>query len=121
MNYNSDYFISSIRHLNECIGNYSKKIYKYYSDRTNVLLNKLENKIEELINQVELTLLDLFKQLNLYTDEPLNDMQSSEPRSVKEYYNSKILAIDQINFKNLLPYGLKVVCMYNLHSIIKYY
>jgi len=93
MNHNSDYFIKSIRHLNECIGNYSKKLYKYYSDRTNVLLNKLEHKIDALINQVELTLLDLLKQLNLYTDEPVNDMQSSEPRSVKEYYNSKILVI----------------------------
>jgi len=76
------------------MGIYLKKIYEYYSDHANVLLNKLVDNIDELINQVELTLLDLFRQLNLYTDEPVNDMQSSEPRSVKEYYNSKILVID---------------------------
>jgi len=97
MNYNSDNFINSVRQLNEYIRSYSKKIYKYYSDHTNALLNKLVNNIDDLINQMELTLLDLFRQLNLYTDEPVNDMQSSEPRSVKEYYNSKILVIDQIN------------------------
>lgn len=76
------------------MGIYLEKIYKYYLDNTNVLLDKLTYNIDELINQMELTLLDLFKQLNLYTDEPVNEMQSSEPRSVKEYYNSKILVID---------------------------
>lgn len=94
MNCNNDYFIDSVRHLNGHLGIYLKKIYKYYLDNTNVLLDKLTHNIDELINQVELTLLDLFKQLNLYTDEPVNEMQSSEPRSVKEYYNSKILVID---------------------------
>jgi len=94
MNYNSDYFITSVRHLKEHMGIYLKKMYKYYADETNVLLNKLAHNIDELIDQVELTLLDLFRQLNLYTDEPVNEMQSSEPNSVKEYYNSKILVID---------------------------
>jgi len=73
---------------------YLKKIYKYYLDNTNVLLDKLTHNFDELINQVELTLMDLFIQLNLYTDKPVNEMESSEPRSVKEYYNSKILVID---------------------------
>lgn len=76
------------------MGTNLKKIYKYYADNANVLLNKLSHNIDELIDQMELTLLDLFRQLNLYTDEPVNEMQSSEPRSVKEYYNSKILVID---------------------------
>lgn len=72
------------------MGIYLKKMYKYYSYQADILRNKLVHDIDELMEQVELTLLDILKQLNLYTDEPVNDMQSSEPRSVKEYYDSKI-------------------------------
>jgi len=57
-------------------------------------MDKLERDIDELIDQVKLTLRDLLRQLNLYTDEPMNDMESSEPRSVKEYYDSKIFFIE---------------------------
>lgn len=90
IDHNSHYFVNSIRYLNGKMGTYLKKIYKYYSYQADILRNKLVHDINELMDQVELTLLDLLRQLNLYTDEPVNDMQSSEPRSVKEYYDSKI-------------------------------
>lgn len=88
------HFIHSVKDLDGQIGIYLKKIYKYYSEHANLLLNKLEHNIEEALDQAVLTLLDLFKILNLYTDEPVNDTQSSEPRSVKQYYNSKIFAVE---------------------------
>ncbi|XP_060861024.1 apolipophorins isoform X2 [Metopolophium dirhodum] len=129
MNYNSDYFITSSRNLNEQMGIYLKKIYKYYADNTNVLLNKLAHNIDELINQVELTLLDLFRQLNLYTDEPVNEMQSSEPRSVKEYYNKMMdkfmKAIEKLedtinNIKDLTDDYIKSLPIYDmLHDQIE--
>ncbi|XP_026815483.1 apolipophorins [Rhopalosiphum maidis] len=85
---NGHYFRDSIRYLNRQMEIYLKKIYKYYSEQANILMNKLARDIDELIDQVKLTIRDILRQLNLYTDEPMNDMQSSEPRSVKEYYDS---------------------------------
>jgi hypothetical protein len=91
------------------MGIYLKKIYMYYSEQANILMNKLERDIDELYDQVKLTLRDLLRQLNLYTDEPMNDMESSEPHSVKEYYDSKIFFIELINFKNVLSIGLIII------------
>jgi len=91
---------------------YLKNTYKYYSYQADILRNKLMHDIDELMDQVEFTLLDILRQLNLYTDEPVNDMQSSEPRSVKEYYDSKIFVIKYINFKNMLLVGLIITYSY---------
>lgn len=123
IDHNSHYFVNSIRYLNEKMEIYLKKMYKYYSYQADILRNKLVHDIDELMEQVELTLLDILKQLNLYTDEPVNDMQSSEPRSVKEYYDNVMdkfmKAIEELeeainNIKDLTEDYIKSLSIYDL-------
>ncbi|CAH1725498.1 unnamed protein product [Aphis gossypii] len=123
IDHNSHYFVNSIRYLNEKMGIYLKKMYKYYSYQADIFRNKLVHDIDELMEQVKLTLQDILRQLNLYTDEPVNDMQSSEPRSVKEYYDNVMdkfmKAIKELekainNIKDLTEDYIKSLSIYDL-------
>lgn len=48
---------------------------------------------DELLEQVKLTLSDMIKMFNQYIDKPLN-LDSSEPRSFREYFNGMIFVFD---------------------------
>uniref|UniRef100_A0A2H8TZF4 Apolipophorin n=1 Tax=Melanaphis sacchari TaxID=742174 RepID=A0A2H8TZF4_9HEMI len=123
IDHNSHHFVNAIRYLNEKMEIYLKKMYNYYSKQANILMNKFKHDIDELIDQVEITLRDLLKQLNLYTNEPMNDMQSSEPRSIKEYYDSVMdkfmKAIEKLentinNIKDITEDYIKNLSIYDL-------
>lgn len=83
----------SPRQLNGDINIHPKKVYDYYAQNMGVLLHQIALGFDALGHDGHLALIDLFNILDIYTDKPLNDMQSSEPHFVNEYLNGKMFAL----------------------------
>ncbi|VVC28237.1 Vitellinogen, open beta-sheet,von Willebrand factor, type D domain,Lipid transport protein, N- [Cinara cedri] len=64
---------------------YPKKVYEYYARNIEYLLDQLALGLDALGHDGNLALIDLYNILDTYTNKPMNDMQSSDPHSIKEY------------------------------------
>jgi len=79
------------KNLNANIGNYTKEVLHYYVEKTKSYFDLLHRGHDKLQNQFNYALNDLANILNKYTDKPVNDLSSSEPHSLKDYLNGKLL------------------------------
>lgn len=85
------------RALSRDIDTYSRNIHNYYKEQTDLLLNKIKNDYDELVEQIKLVLFDVYKMLLRYSDEPLSRSRRSttEPHSFREYVVGMIFVVWQ--------------------------
>lgn len=77
---------------------YPKKVYNYWTQNIENLLHQLAVGFDKLESDGHLAMIDLYNILYMNSNKYIKGIPSSEPRSLKEYYNSKTFVLETFSY-----------------------